>query len=129
MKRDCSSGTLKEIMCSIVCNRMPDNFGEPFIRSFESNMSGAQNIEAAAYICSLFLSCILTGFPTERMHIFVRYTREELSLFTFDCRMYDKLASEIAGESFTLLDETGNPVLKECSKQEIIESFDFFTNR
>lgn len=109
-------------------------FGEPFMSAFTATYTGGskEEIAAAAYICSLFLSAILEGFPTVRLHTFVNNIREDCSCFTFDCRMYDTILDKIKESSLrhvVLLNSNRNTVFRECSREEIKEAFDFYTNR
>lgn len=107
-------------------------FGEPFITTFGQQSNEKEEIEVAAYICSLFLSAILEGFPTDRLHTFTRYTRDNFRCFSFDCHIYDRLFSGIPQEmlnAVVLLDRNGHPIVRRCSKQDIFEAFDFYTNR
>lgn len=127
-------GNVTQVFRSIVGNEPPPLFGEPFMSAFKAtHTSGSEEeITAAAYICSLFLSAISEGFPTERLHTFVNYVKERSSRFTFDCKMYDALLDRMENDSLrhvTLIDSNVRTVFRECSRNDIKEAFDFYTNR
>lgn len=120
-------------LCHITgTQELDEQFGEPFIEAFHKFMpQGKEEIYVAAYTCSLFLSAIFNKFPTEKLHTFVHFTKEQYKRFSFNCRMYDNIYSYITGESLknvTLLDKDGNSTHRACSKQDIFEAFDFYTN-
>lgn len=125
---------INETLCRIAGVESIDRmFGEPFIRAF-AQVYGEENemITIAGYTCSIFLSCILNGFPTEKLRIFVNSTKEEYSRFTFNCNMYEKIYSlmsdkEVTG--ITLFGKDGHTESRSCTKQEVFEAFDFYTNR
>ena len=117
-----------------ICNSKPCmDFGEPFTSVFRVLHNGGDNeILAASYTCSLFLSAIRAGFPTERLHTFVRYAQDHYGRFHFDCRMYDRIVGLIDKERYgqiTLLDSKCNIVKAEYSDNDIKEALDFYTNR
>ncbi len=123
---------IKEVLARITGNRATDEFGEPFIAMFSAFGVAKENILPAAYICSLFLSAIFNGFPTEKLHIFTHYVRDNCSLPSFDCKMYEKLYASQGSkvyESVLLIDKSGRTLPRNCSKQDIFEAFDFYTNR
>lgn len=132
MKREASE-FIKDKLCHILCiEKIDDNFGEPFIKAFSKFMPNEEEkVLAAAYTCSLFLSAILCGFPTAKLHMFVHYTREHLQRFSFNCKMYEEIFShmdESILERVPLLDKNGGETTRACSKQDIFEAFDFYTN-
>ena len=109
-------------------------FGEPFIGAFAKAYpeSSDEERKVAAYTCALFLSAILKGFPTDRLHTFVRYTRDYCRHFTFNCKMYDTIFDLMNKEIMTklpLYDSNCNGVEQACSKNDIFEAFDFYTNK
>ena len=123
---------LKEAIAAIIGHEVPERFGEPFLTLFREASAEKGGNNVAAYICSLYLSAFLEKFPTEKLHTFVRYTKEEYELFSFDCRMYEELYSRISTEdlkNILLIDAHGIPCCRECCKQDIFEAFDFYTNR
>ena len=113
---------------------LKEDFGEPFLSAFRAvhPQGSEEELKTAAYTCVLFLSTILEGFPTDKLNIFVRHTRDHCSRFTFDCKRYDIIFGFMSPCSLTrvtLLDKNGNICTRECSKQDIFEAFDFYTNR
>ena len=113
---------------------LKEDFGEPFLSAFRAvhPHGSEEELKTAAYTCTLFLSAILEGFPTDKLNIFVRHTRDNCSRFTFDCKRYDMIFRSMPPSSLTqvtLLDKDGNTRTRECSKQDIYEAFDFYTNR
>ena len=120
-----------QVLERIVGKESDARFGEPFTTIFATFQGNSEENKAAGCICSLFLSAILEGFPTGKLHTFVHYARENYSCFAFDCRMYEELFGSIpewALCNVPLIDANGNSCTRECSKQEIFESFDFYTN-
>lgn len=124
----------REALAHIARTTLPEVFGEPFLSAFKAvhTQGNEEELMSAALICSLFLSAIIEGFPTDKLNTFVKYTRDNCSSFTFDCRMYDTIFEKIQPESLkqtALLDKDGRTHYKECCKQDIFEAFDFYTNR
>ena len=127
-------GNLTQIFRSIAGNEPHPMFGEPFMSAFKATYTSGseEEITAAAYVCSLFLSAISEEFPTERLHTFVNYVKEKCSRFTFDCKMYDTILDKIDNDSLrqvALIDSNAHTVFRECSRNDIKEAFDFYTNR
>ncbi|MBR5813822.1 MAG: hypothetical protein IKY37_05170 [Bacteroidaceae bacterium] len=122
------------IFTAITGTEPPASFGEPFRSAFTATYTNGSNeeIAAAAYICSMFLSSILEGFPTEKLHTFVNYIKENCYRFMFDCKMYDTILEKIDDDSLKrviILDKRGKAITTECSREDIKEAFDFYTNR
>lgn len=119
-----------EKICEV---KAPNEFGEPFASAFKALYDGDEDeIQAAAYICSIFLSAIKRGFPTEKLRIFVHYVQENHKRFSFDCRMYDTIIEHIDNKSLKkiqLLDRHYKATEAECSINDIKEALDFYTNR
>ena len=111
----------------------PKGFGEPFATAFSRLYHGErEEIAAAAYTCSLFLSAILENYPTATLHTFVHYIQENHRRFSFNCNMYETIFCRMKPESLQntcLLSVNNRPVLRECSREDIFEAFDFYTNR
>ena len=109
-----------------------DRFGEPFIGAFNAFASQShEEVLAASYICSLFLSAIFNKFPTEKLNAFVHFTKEHYRNFSFNCKMYDNIFAQMDEnelKSVSLFDKEGHCVLRHCSRQDIYEAFDFYTN-
>ena len=121
-------------LARLVAGAIHGTFGEPFMSAFKTvhPKGSEEEIRTAAYTCTLFLSAILEGFPTDKLNIFVRHTRDNCSRFTFDCKRYDMIFGSMPPSSLTqvtLLDKDGNTRTRECCKQDIYEAFDFYTNR
>lgn len=133
MKKE-KTDNISQALKTIAGTEIHSMFGEPFTSAFKATYSTGSNeeITVAAYTCSLFLSTILEGFPSDRLHTFIRYTKECYNRFSFDCRMYDPLI-ECAGENslkrVALINSEGSTIFRECSREEIKEAFDFYTNR
>lgn len=132
MKREASE-FIKDKLCHILCiEKIDDNFGEPFIKAFSKFMPNEEEkVLAAAYTCSLFLSAILKGFPTAKLHTFVHFTKENVQRFSFNCKMYDSIYSHIEEtdlEHVALLGKENSYTYYSCSRQDIFEAFDFYTN-
>ncbi len=130
----CKKENITDALAAIAGNVIHPRFGEPFRSAFAAQYpkGSDEEITAAAYICSLFLSAILEGFSTERLHTFVHYAKDNCSRFTFDCKMYSTLLSAISEESLEqvpLMDRSGGTVFTRCSRDSIMEAFDFYTNR
>lgn len=111
---------------------LDERFGEPFIKAFgKFETQGYEEILIASYTCSLFLSVIFNKFPTEKLHTFVHFTKEHYHRFSFNCNMYESLFSNIDEEDLrtvALIDKEGKNSYRKCSKQDIFEAFDFYTN-
>lgn len=111
----------------------PDGFGEPFATAFAKLYNGKdEEVATAAYTCSLFLSAVLEQYPTARLHTFVHHIQENYSRFSFDCNMYGTIFKEMDEKSLRtvcLLKDGNIPTVHNCSKEDIFEAFDFYTNR
>ena len=111
----------------------PEGFGEPFATAFSALYNGDnEEIVTAAYICSLFLSAIMEGYPTSKLHTFVHHAQENYKRFTFNCNMYESIFKEMSQEklkSVCLLSCDNCTIIRECKKEEIFEALDFYTNR
>lgn len=111
----------------------PDSFGKPFIAAFSKLYKGdKEEVVAASYTCSLFLSAILEGFPTAQLHTFVHHIQEYHTRFSFNCDMYERIYNEMNAEELQrvcLIGGNNTPTERECCKEEIFEAFDFYTNR
>ena len=92
---------------------------------------------AVAYglICELYLSVLMTGFPTDKMHQTVSFIKEHYGKMTITCddsptllelMTHDK--KNVAGIiNFTLLGNVGDIRINQtASKQEIYEALDFY---
>ena len=121
-----------ELLSAIAQRPVRNEFGAVFAKAFSkkfTNRTTEEELVAAGIICSLFLSSILEGFPTIKLHTFVRNIRDEYSLFTFDCKSYDPLYESIEKNEILLLDKNCEYQTRNIAKNDILEAFDFFTNR
>ena len=90
---------------------------------------------AFGLVCELYLSCIKTNFPTEKMRQTVNYIKDNYGAFVFTCKDYDALLElmkhdkkNTAGTiNFTLLGGIGDIRINQtATKGEMFEAFDFF---
>lgn len=116
------------------------NFGHTFGHAFESWSLSRKPIlhgYAVAYgmICELYLSCIKSDFPTEKMRTTVRFIREHFGYLPITCDDYDELITLMTHDkknrngiiNFTLLGEIGDIHINQtATKDEIKETLDFF---
>lgn len=86
-------------------------------------------------ICELYLSCMKTGFPTDKMHQTVRFIKEHYGMMTITCDDYPTLLElmthdkkNVAGIiNFTLLGGIGDIRINQtANKDEIYEALDFY---
>ena len=107
-------------------------FGEPFIKAFgKFKPQSNEEVLVASYTCSLFLSVIFNKIQTDKLHTFVHFTKEHYHRFSFNCNMYEEIFSHICDEEPTtvlLIDKCGKYTTRQCTKQDIFEAFDFYTN-
>lgn len=127
------NGDIGNCLCRIAgITELDDRFGEPFIKAFGISASlNHDEVLAASYICSLFLSAIFNKFPTEKLNTFVHFVKEHYRRFSFNCKMYDKIFSQMDEnglKNVVLFDKEGCMMVRHCSKQDIFEAFDFYTN-
>lgn len=92
---------------------------------------------AVAYglVCELYLSCIKTGFPKDKMRQTVTFIRENYGKMSFNCDDYETLyelmthdKKNISGTiNFTLLGDIGDIKINQtATKEEIFEALDFY---
>lgn len=121
-----------ELLSRVTAQAINEEFGKSIAQAMQTTFGDKASYvdyAAAGIICSLFLSSILEGFPTSKLHTFVRNYHEENSLFSFDCKSYDRIAANITSYHILMLDSKLCYIYREIEKQELLESFDFFTNR
>lgn len=86
-------------------------------------------------VCELYLSCIKTGFPKDKMRQTIQFIREAYGVFPFDCKQYDRLYQFMTHDkkntsgtiNFTLLGEVGDiRINQSADRHEINEMLDFY---
>ena len=86
-------------------------------------------------ICELYLSCIKTGFPTDKMRQTVRFIKENYGSLTITCDDYEELYQYMTHDkkntagiiNFTLLGDISDIRINQtASKEDIFEALDFF---
>lgn len=123
--------TPHHILTLITGHDVLPEFAKPLSQAFETIFAerASQESYASAGITGvLFLSAVLKGFPTAKLHTFVRNVREEVPFFSFDCKSYDKLYSIVGEGEMLLLDSTMNYQKTFVTKNDLFEAFDFITN-
>ena len=116
------------------------NLGHTVGHAFESFALKRQPVlhgyaVAWGLICELYLSCMKTGFPTDKMHQTVRFIKEHYGMMTITCDDYPTLLElmthdkkNVAGIiNFTLLGGIGDIRINQtANKDEIYEALDFY---
>ena len=86
-------------------------------------------------ICELYLSCIKTGFPTDKMRQTVSFIKEHYGKMTITCDDYPTLLELMTHDkknvadtiNFTLLGDIGDiRINQNATKEEIYEALDFY---
>ena len=86
-------------------------------------------------ICELYLSCIKTGFPTDKMRQTVSFIKEHYGKMTVTCDDYPTLLELMTHDkknvadtiNFTLLGDIGDiRINQNATKEEIYEALDFY---
>ena len=86
-------------------------------------------------ICELYLSCVKTGFPTDKMRQTVRFIKENYGTLPITCDDYEELFEYMTHDkkntagviNFTLLGNIGDIRINQtATKDEIFEMLDFF---
>lgn len=86
-------------------------------------------------ICELYLSCVKTGFPTDKMRQTVRFIKENYGTLPIICDDYEELYQYMTHDkkntagiiNFTLLGNVGDIRINQIAdKKEIFEMLDFF---
>jgi len=117
------------------------NFGHTVGHAFES-LSLAKNnpilhgyAVAFGMICELYLSCIQTDFPKDKMRQTIQFIKENYGTFSFNCNEYEQLYAFMQHDkkntsgiiNFTLLHEIGDIVLNQhAEKDTIFNILDFY---
>ena len=90
---------------------------------------------AFGLICELYLSCVKTGFPTDKMRQTVQFIHQNYGTMNITCDDYDELIELMTHDkkniadtiNFTLLGEIGDIRINQtATKEEIKEALDFF---
>ena len=86
-------------------------------------------------VCELYLSCLLTGFPKDKMRQTVAFIKENYGAFSYDCKAYEHLYALMQHDkkntegiiNFTLLEDVGQIAINQTAdKKTIFEAFDFY---
>ena len=89
---------------------------------------------AFGIVCELYLSCIKTGFPMDKMRQTVRYIKDCYGTFEFTCNDYDALTLLMKHDkknttgtiNFTLLGDIGDIRINQtATRKELYEALDF----
>lgn len=116
------------------------NLGHTVGHAFESwalNRTPCLHGYAVAWglICELYLSCVRTGFPMEKMRQVVHFVKENYGLLPITCNDYDELYSYMTHDkkntadtiNFTLLGGIGDILINQTAcKEEIFQMLDFY---
>jgi len=119
------------------------NLGHTFGHAFEAFSLDTPSKEpllhgyavAFGLICELYLSSVLTNFPTDKMRQTVQFIRENYGSFDFSCDDYDQLIELMHHDkkntgttiNFTLLAGIGDIRINQTASDELIkEALDFF---
>ena len=116
------------------------NYGHTFGHAFESFSLKRKPIlhgYAVAYgiICELYMSCIKSGFPTEKMRQTVNFIQDNYKPFPISCDDYPELIELMRHDkkntagiiNFTLLGDIGDIRINQtATEEEIKECLDFF---
>ena len=117
------------------------NFGHTAGHAFESLAleQGQPRLHGYAVawgiVCELYLSCLRTGFPKDKLRQTVQFIKETYGTFDFDCKQYDRLyefmthdkKNESDAVNFTLLADVGNIRINQTAgRKEIFEMLDFY---
>ncbi len=120
-----------ELLKLIIGKEDDKELGLEFIKAFSTCFKKKCNdnsIIATGISCSLFLSSIILGLPTNILHTYVRNIREKYPFLAFNCNKYEELYNTIEKEPLLLIDKNLNYHKIEISKKDIFEAFDFVTN-
>ena len=117
------------------------NLGHTIGHAFESyamkSMRPILHGYAVAYglVCELYLSCVKTGFPVDKMRQVVRFVNENYGKLPITCDDYPALLELMTHDkknvgdtiNFTLLGGVGDIRINQtATKEEICESLDFY---
>jgi 3-dehydroquinate synthase len=117
------------------------NFGHTFGHAFESLALARQKPilhgYAVAYgmVCELYMSCLQSGFPKDKMRQTIHFIKENYGLFSFGCDDYDHLYQLMLHDkknendviNFTLLEDVGKiKINQQADRKTIEEVLDFY---
>ena len=117
------------------------NFGHTFGHAFESLALARQKPilhgYAVAYgmVCELYMSCVKSGFPKDKMRQTIHFIKENYGLFSFGCDDYDQLYQLMLHDkknendviNFTLLEDIGKIQINQHADRKTIEEvLDFY---
>ena len=117
------------------------NFGHTIGHAFESMAmrKGTPILHgyAVAYgiVCELYLSCVLMGFPTEKLHQTVRFILDNYGRMTITCDDYEELYGLMKHDkkntgndiNFTLLENIGGIRINQTTTKKLVcEALDFY---
>ena len=117
------------------------NFGHTAGHAFESLALEQSRPRLHGYavawgiVCELYLSCLRTGFPKDKLRQTVQFIKETYGTFDFDCKQYDRLyefmthdkKNESDAVNFTLLADVGDIRINQTAgREEIFEMLDFY---
>lgn len=86
-------------------------------------------------VCELYFSCLMTGFPKDKLRQTIQFIKEHYGVLTFDCKEYDRLYEFMTHDkknvghliNFTLLGEIGDIRINQpATKEEILNMLDFY---
>ena len=86
-------------------------------------------------VCELYLSCLLSGFPKDKMRQTIAFIKENYGVFVYDCKAYEHLYALMQHDkkntegiiNFTLLEDVGQIAINQTAdKKTIFEAFDFY---
>lgn len=106
-----------------------DRLQQAFSRIFACKEEEA---EAAAVICLLYISHRKAEFPLEKLSSCIYNIEENIQRIYFDCNKYERITALIPEEDYretVLLNRHSQTVTYEITKDDLIEAFDFYTNR
>ena len=116
------------------------NLGHTIGHAFESFALGRQPVlhgyaVAWGLVCELYLSCVKTGFPTDKMRQCVQFIKEYYGQMPVTCDDYPTLYEFMTHDkkntsgtiNFTLLSSVGGIEINQtASRDEIYEALDFY---
>ncbi|MDR0961581.1 MAG: 3-dehydroquinate synthase [Mediterranea sp.] len=117
------------------------NFGHTVGHAFESLALKEQRPVLHGYavawgmVCELYLSCVLAGFPQDKMRQTTAFIRDNYGVYPLDCNRYEELYEFMRHDkkntsgtiNFTLLEEIGKVRIDQTAdKETLFQAFDFY---